>query len=152
MKTSLTTGEWGSFTAPRSRALGGKSGMTRATPLVLIRPRPLHFADCLHLVFLALLSAFLWYASLPSFERPQVPSYTQEQPCLIEQKGPFREFERWMKQEKCEPLTHPCVSRRSRDGFGCVGGAARRELTPAPSQRSATGAGATAAQRRLTSL
>ncbi len=36
MKTSLTTGEWGSFTAPRSRALGGKSGMTRAKPLVLI--------------------------------------------------------------------------------------------------------------------
>lgn len=33
---SLTTGEWGSFTAPRSRALGGKSGMTRAKPLVLI--------------------------------------------------------------------------------------------------------------------
>jgi hypothetical protein len=36
MKTSLTTGEWGSFTAPRSRALGGKSGMTRAKPLVLL--------------------------------------------------------------------------------------------------------------------
>ena len=36
MTISLTTGEWGSFTAPRSRALGGKSGMTRATPLVSI--------------------------------------------------------------------------------------------------------------------
>ncbi|MGF0337101.1 hypothetical protein [Ectopseudomonas toyotomiensis] len=104
MKTSLTTGEWGSFTAPRSRALGGKSGMTRATPLVLIRPRPLHFADCLHLVFLALLSAFLWYASLPPSERPQVPSYIQEQNCLIES-DPFKEVERWMKQEQCKPLT-----------------------------------------------
>ena len=61
MNISLTTGVWGSFTTPRSRALGGKSGMTRAKPLVLIQPRPLHFADCLHLVFLALLSAFLWF-------------------------------------------------------------------------------------------
>ncbi len=101
---SLTTGEWGSFTAPRSRALGGKSGMTRAKPLVLIQPRPLHFADRLHLVFLALLSAFLWYASLPPFDRPQVPSYLQEQNCLTEP-DPFKEFERWMKQERCKPLT-----------------------------------------------
>ena len=31
---SLTTGAWGSFFAPCSRALGGKSGMTRAAPLV----------------------------------------------------------------------------------------------------------------------
>lgn len=31
---SLTTGVWGSFTTPCSRALGGKSGMTRAGPLV----------------------------------------------------------------------------------------------------------------------
>ncbi|OKS24438.1 hypothetical protein BH605_02580 [Pseudomonas aeruginosa] len=29
-------GVWGSFSAPRSRALGGKSGMTRAEPLVLL--------------------------------------------------------------------------------------------------------------------
>ena len=104
MKTSLTTGEWGSFTAPRSRALGGKSGITRAAPLVLIQTRPLHFADCLHLVFLALLSAFLWYASLPPFERPQVPSYIQEQNCLTEP-DPFKELERWMEQERCKPLT-----------------------------------------------
>ena len=34
MTISLTTGVWGSFTTPRSRALGGKSGMTRARPLV----------------------------------------------------------------------------------------------------------------------
>src|SRR3989338_1344815 len=31
---SLTTGVWGSFITPCSRALGGKSGMTRAAPLV----------------------------------------------------------------------------------------------------------------------
>ncbi|OKQ99041.1 hypothetical protein BH587_08455 [Pseudomonas aeruginosa] len=29
-------GAWGSSSAPRSRALGGKSGMTRAEPLVLL--------------------------------------------------------------------------------------------------------------------
>ncbi|MEE4318161.1 hypothetical protein V2J61_00045, partial [Pseudomonas aeruginosa] len=33
---SLRWGVWGSFSAPRSRALGGKSGMTRAEPLVLL--------------------------------------------------------------------------------------------------------------------
>ena len=104
MTISLTTGVWGSFTTPRSRALGGKSGMTRAKPLVLIQPRPLHFADCLPLVFLALLSAFLWHASLPPSDRPQVPSYIQEQHCLTEP-DPFKELERWMKQEQCKPLT-----------------------------------------------
>src|SRR3989338_8753070 len=31
---SLSTGAWGSFSAPCSRALGGKSGMTRAAPFV----------------------------------------------------------------------------------------------------------------------
>ena len=82
--------------------------MTRAKPLVLIPSchpiAPLRFADCLHLMFLALLSAFLWYASLPPFERPQVPSYIQEQNCLTEP-DPFKEVERWMKQEQCKPLT-----------------------------------------------
>ena len=33
---SLRWGVWGSSSAPRSRALGGKSGMTRAEPLVLL--------------------------------------------------------------------------------------------------------------------
>src|SRR3990167_4903346 len=40
---SLSTGAWGSFSAPCTRALGGKSGMTRAAPLVcfaLYRQRP----------------------------------------------------------------------------------------------------------------
>jgi len=98
---SLTTGEWGSFTAPHSRALGGKSGMTRAKPLVLIKSRPLHFADCLHLVFLALLSAFLWYASLPPFDRPQVPTYIQEQACLIDRQDRVEYPEHWMERDTC---------------------------------------------------
>ena len=33
---TASAGVWGSFSAPRSRALGGKSGMTRAEPLVLL--------------------------------------------------------------------------------------------------------------------
>ena len=111
---SLTTGEWGSFTAPRSRALGGKSGMTRAKPLVLIRPRPLHFADCLHLVFLALLSAFLWYASLPPFDRPQVPAYAQEQPCLTDRQERTQYPEHWLERETCEAAG----SRASAEGRG----------------------------------
>ncbi|QMV64968.1 hypothetical protein VUJ49_07900 [Pseudomonas berkeleyensis] len=120
MKTSLTTGEWGSFTAPRSRALGGKSGMTRAKPLVLIQTRPLHFADCLHLVFLALLSAFLWYASLPPFDRPQVPAYVQEQPCLIDRQDRIEYPEHWMERKACEAAsarTHAeARGARARDG------------------------------------
>lgn len=102
MNISLTTGVWGSFTTPRSRALGGKSGMTRAKPLVLIQPRPQHFADCLHLVFLALLSAFLWYASLPPFDRPQVPAYAQEQACLIDRQDRVEYPEHWIEVKTCE--------------------------------------------------
>ncbi|WP_277700167.1 hypothetical protein [Pseudomonas sp. REST10] len=104
---SLTTGEWGSFTAPRSRALGGKSGITRAAPLVLNRPFPLHFADALHLVFLVLLSAFLWFASIPPFERPQVPGYFQKQACLIDRQIQAEYPDNWMRKgkEQCKPLT-----------------------------------------------
>ncbi|OKR73225.1 hypothetical protein BH601_28790 [Pseudomonas aeruginosa] len=36
---------WGSFSAPRSRALGGKSGMTRAEPLVLTDLKVIHFGE-----------------------------------------------------------------------------------------------------------
>ncbi|VEE14827.1 Uncharacterised protein [Ectopseudomonas mendocina] len=125
MKTSLTTGEWGSFTAPRSRALGGKSGMTRAKPLVLIKSRPLHFADCLHLMFLALLSAFLWYASLPPFDRPQVPSYIQEQPCLFDRKDRSEYPEPRREREACEAAsarTHAeARGARARDSGGALG-------------------------------
>ncbi|MGE8501445.1 MAG: hypothetical protein ACN6P1_04330 [Pseudomonas sp.] len=106
MKTSLTTGVWGSFTAPRSRALGGKSGITRATPLVLIlNSRPLHFADSIPLLFLALLSAFLCYAKLPPYGQPQIPPYIQEQPCLIDQQDPFKPPDNWIESPECEPLT-----------------------------------------------
>lgn len=103
MKTSLTTGEWGSFTTPRSRALGGKSGITRAKPLVLIFP--LHFAYCFHAAFLALLSAFLAYASLPPDGPLRLLPVIQEQPCLIEQQVPFEQPERWIEQEACKPPT-----------------------------------------------
>jgi hypothetical protein len=110
MMNSLTTGEWGSFTAPRSRALGGKSGMTRAKPLVLLfsprpRPTPLQFADCLHLLLLVLLSAFLWFASLPPHGRPQLFPFTQKQPCLIDQQAKAEYPDHWMEKQACKPLT-----------------------------------------------
>ncbi|WP_176600636.1 hypothetical protein [Pseudomonas sp. OTU750018] len=79
---SLSTGVWGSFITPCSRALGGKSGMTRAAPLVCFaQPAPLHFADCLHMLFLVLLSAFLWFANLPPDGRPQLFPITLEHAC-----------------------------------------------------------------------
>ncbi|WP_457789358.1 hypothetical protein [Pseudomonas sp. PL-6] len=102
---SLTTGEWGSFTAPRSRALGGKSGMTRAKPLVLIQPRPLHFADCLRLLFLVLLGASLTYASPPPYGRPQLFPYAQEEPCKGEQLNRITHPENWIERNECEPST-----------------------------------------------
>ena len=106
MTISLTTGVWGSFTTPRSRALGGKSGMTRARPLVsILKACPLHFADALHLVFLVLLSAFLWFASIPPFERPQVPAYFQKQACLIDRQTQAEYPDNWMRKEQCKPLT-----------------------------------------------
>lgn len=86
---SLTTGAWGSFITPCSRALGGKSGMTRAAPLVFFsQPVPLHFADCLHMLFLVLLSAFLWFANLPPDGRPQVFPITLEQACHAQKPSP----------------------------------------------------------------
>jgi len=53
---SLCRGVWGSFTTPRSRALGGKSGMTRAAPLVF---SPLDLAAMPRL-FLLLACLTLW--------------------------------------------------------------------------------------------
>lgn len=53
---SLCRGVWGSFTTPRSRALGGKSGMTRAAPLVFF---PLSLAEISRLLLLLAILA-LW--------------------------------------------------------------------------------------------
>ena len=79
---SLTTGVWGSFSTPYPRALGGKSGMTRAAPLVCFaQPAPLQFADCMHMLFLVLLSAFLWFADLPPDGRPQLFPIPLKQAC-----------------------------------------------------------------------
>lgn len=79
---SLNEGVRGSFTTPCSRALGGKSGITRAGPLVFIpQPAPLLFADAIHMLFLVLLSTFLLFAYLPPEGRPQLFTFIQEQTC-----------------------------------------------------------------------
>jgi hypothetical protein len=100
--TSLSTGVWGSFTTPCSRALGGKSGMTRAAPLVCFaQPAPLHFADCMHMLFLVLLSAFLWFANLPPDGRPQLFPITLEQACPEQKLSPGTETITLIEQELC---------------------------------------------------
>jgi len=78
---SLSLGVWGSFTAPRSRALGGKSGMTRAAPLVLFLSRR---ADLKlpHLLALASLAFFIAWITTPPPDRPHLMTFIQEQPCL----------------------------------------------------------------------
>lgn len=58
---SLNQGVWGSFITPHSRALGGKSGITRAAPLVLLSylspSRPLLLAVLLLLIYLAFIAS-----------------------------------------------------------------------------------------------
>lgn len=147
--SGLNLGVWGSFTAPRSRALGGKSGMTRATPLVLNRPGPLHFADTLHLVFLVLLSAFLWFASLPPFRGPQVPPFIQEHICRSERVDPIEYLENWVERELCATAGAD-LSSEARGGRIRASGAAAR--AGASEERHEERATARAAGFALTSL
>lgn len=79
---SLSLGVWGSFSTPRSRALGGKSGMTRAAPLVFVLPRRAYL--CLPHLLLGLASLVLCVAlaGTPPPDRPYLPPFTQDQPCL----------------------------------------------------------------------
>gem|GEM_PF-448566 len=78
---SLSLGVWGSFSTPRSRALGGKSGMTRAAPLVLFLSRR---ADLKlpHLLALASLAFFIAWTTTPPPDHPDLMTFIQEQPCL----------------------------------------------------------------------
>ncbi len=77
---SLSLGVWGSFSTPRSLALGGKSGMTRAAPLVffvLARRADLKLP---HLLALASLALYLAWASMPPPDGPLM-TFIQEQTC-----------------------------------------------------------------------
>jgi len=79
---SLSLGVWGSFFTPRSRALGGKSGMTRAAPLVLFvlaRRADLKFP---HLLALASLTLYLAWVSTPPPDRPHLMTFIQDQSCF----------------------------------------------------------------------
>ena len=80
---SLSLGAWGSFSTPRSRALGGKSGMTRAAPLVLFVLARRADLRLPHLSFgLACLALCIAWATTPPPDRPHLPALTQDQPCL----------------------------------------------------------------------
>ena len=80
---SLSRGVWGSFSTPRSRALGGKSGMTRAAPLVLFVLARRAYPCLPHLLLgLASLVLCIALAGTPPPDRPYLPPFTQEQPCV----------------------------------------------------------------------
>lgn len=78
---SLSLGVRGSFSTPRSRALGGKSGMTRAAPLVLFLSRRAYLSFPL-LLGLACLALCIALATTPPPDRPHLMTFIQEQPCL----------------------------------------------------------------------
>ncbi len=78
---SLTRGVWGSFTTPRSRALGGKSGMTRAAPLVLFVFARRADLKLPHLLALTSLALYLAWVSTPPPQRPHLMTFIQEQTC-----------------------------------------------------------------------
>ena len=77
---SLSLGVWGSFSTPRSRALGGKSGMTRAAPLVLFVLARRADLRLPHLLALASLALYLAWSSTPSPDRPLM-TFIQEHIC-----------------------------------------------------------------------
>ncbi len=79
---SLSLGVWGSFTAPRSRALGGKSGMTRAAPLVLFLPRRADLRLSHLPLGLACLVLCIALTATPPPDHPHLMTFIQEQPCL----------------------------------------------------------------------
>ncbi|MNJ49258.1 hypothetical protein D3C77_444770 [compost metagenome] len=81
--TSLSRGVWGSFSTPRSRALGGKSGMTRAAPLVLFVLARRAYPCLPHLLLgLACLALCIALDGTPPPEHPYLPTFIQEQTCL----------------------------------------------------------------------
>ncbi|WP_407295405.1 hypothetical protein [Stutzerimonas zhaodongensis] len=77
---SLSLGVWGSFSTPRSRALGGKSGMTRAAPLVLFVLARRADLKLPHLLALASLALYLAWVSMPPPDR-SLMTFIQEQTC-----------------------------------------------------------------------
>lgn len=90
---SLSTGVWGSFIAPCSRALGGKSGMTRAAPLVSIIP-PAHTSSHVFslpegptALLLPLILLVVWVSHLPPQWRTTSSLYAQEQRCPMKREG-----------------------------------------------------------------
>ena len=116
---SLTTGAWGSFSAPCSRALGGKSRMTRAAPLVcfalLFSPRcTSQFPAARPYLFVLLLLIFLmpwsvWVASLPPTRLPPLLAFIQEQTC----RGYLQDQSAWLNNRG---VTCPSAYAARRDG------------------------------------
>ena len=101
MMNSLSLGVWGSFSTPRSRALGGKSGMTRAAPLVLFVLSRRADIRLSHLLALASLALYFALVSTPPPVRPLM-AFIQDQTCLGDPTALFT-----------DPVTHiesPCCA------------------------------------------
>ncbi|WP_422909906.1 hypothetical protein ACOCLD_16245 [Pseudomonas sp. MAC6] len=82
------------------------------------QPAPLRFADCLHMLFLVLLSAFLWFANLPPDSRPQLFPITLEQACQAQKPSPGTDPTTLIERE-------PCVTAGSRSHAEARGARAR---------------------------
>jgi len=117
---SLSLGVWGSFTAPRSRALGGKSGMTRAAPLVLLLLARRADLSLPHLLALASLAFFISWTATPPPDRPHLMTFIQEQPCLYDPTVVFTDpVTRYSQSEACLLPAHAvCRGTRHR---ACAG-------------------------------
>lgn len=105
---SLSAGVWGSFIAPCSRALGGKSGMTRAAPLVSIIPPARTSSHALFILegpfalLLPVILLIMWVANLPPDWRFQPSLYTQEQPCQERRGNPFIDPTSQIERKVCD--------------------------------------------------
>ena len=115
MMNSLSLGVWGSFSTPRSRALGGKSGMTRAAPLVcfafarlphafaaLLAERP----RLLLLLLIGLIPWSAWVAALPPNGQPALLAPPYERACLGDPFDHFSDPINWIEKPWCALAEH----------------------------------------------
>lgn len=112
---SLSLGVWGSFSTPRSRALGGKSGMTRAAPLVcfafarlphafaaLLAERP----RLLLLLLIGLMPWSAWVAALPPNGQPAQLAPPYERACPSDPFDHISDPMNWIEKPWCALAEH----------------------------------------------
>lgn len=123
MMNSLSLGVWGSFSTPRSRALGGKSGMTRAAPLVcfafarlphafpaLLTERP----SLLLLLLIGLIPWSAWVAALPPDAQSPLLAPPYERTCPSDPFDDFSDPINWIEKPCCALVEHSLTCRGTR--------------------------------------